>query len=65
MRRDAGDGIIIEVSILGNVAKVSAIDTRSGTEASIVAPANQPESVLHTAAIRKLRYVLSKKKKPS
>lgn len=55
------DGIIFEFHTIGNTMKVSAIDTRSGTEVSIVAPANQPDSVLKNAALRKLRYVMNKK----
>lgn len=65
MRRNDGEGIIVEINVVGQSAKVTAIDTRSGIEATIVAPANQPESLLQAAAVRKLRYVLEKKKNPS
>ncbi len=45
----------------GNVVKATAIDSVSGTEASIVGPANAGRDVLAQAAARKLKYVMEKK----
>lgn len=53
--------IIFEFQYVGHVVKVSAIDTRTYTEVSIVGPANESREVLEATAIRKLRYVLAKK----
>lgn len=55
------DGVIIEFQVVGNVVKVSAIDIRTGIEASIVGPANHPEALLKANALRKLKYVMEKK----
>ncbi len=49
--------ILIEFVIQGNVAKVTAIDSATGAEASIVGPANAGRDVLAQAAARKLKYV--------
>ena len=54
--------ILIEFIVQGNVVKVTAIDAASGVEASIVGPANSPREALSQAAIRKLQYVLQKKR---
>jgi hypothetical protein len=53
--------ILIEFVIQGNVVKATAIDAATGTEASIVGPANAGRDVLAQAAARKLKYVLAKK----
>jgi hypothetical protein len=52
--------ILVEFVQLGNTVKVTAIETASGTEASIVGPANAPQSALKAAALQKLNYVLKK-----
>lgn len=54
--------ILIEFIVQGNVVKATAIDAASGVEASIVGPANAPREALSQAAVRKLKYVLEKKK---
>jgi hypothetical protein len=46
----------------GNVVKATAIHAASGVEASIVGPANAPRATLTDAAVRKLKYVMEKKK---
>ncbi|HEY1631230.1 MAG TPA: hypothetical protein VGF56_07935 [Rhizomicrobium sp.] len=46
--------------MLGNVVKVTAIDSASGAEASIVGPAGAPQATLKAAALRKLDYVIKK-----
>jgi hypothetical protein len=53
--------IFVEFVVQGNVAKVTAIDSVTGIEASIVGPANAGRDVLTQAAARKLKYVLEKK----
>jgi hypothetical protein len=57
---DDGGEILIEFIVQGSVVKVTAIDAKSGTEASIVGPASAPRSVLEANAVRKLAYVLKK-----
>ena len=58
----AGDQheVFFEVYRLGSFAKVSAIDSVTGTEISLIAPANASESTLRAAALQKLDYVLAK-----
>lgn len=41
--------------------KATAIDSATGTEASIVGPANAGRDVLAQAALAKLKYLLAKK----
>ena len=55
--------IIIEFHVVGHMVKVSAVDTKSLTEVSIAGPANESREVLKATAIRKLHYVLAKKRK--
>ena len=57
----AGRPIYVEFVVQGNVVKVTAIDSVTGVEASIVGPANAAQSTLAEAARRKLDYVLKKK----
>ena len=45
----------------GSVVKATAIDPVTGTEASIVGPANAGQIALAEAARRKLDYVMKKK----
>ena len=52
--------ILIEFIVQGNVVKATAIDPDTGTEASIVGPANAGREALVEAARRKLSYVLKK-----
>ena len=56
------DEIFVEFVMQGNVVKVTAIHAVSGTEASIVGPANAPRAALADAAARKLKYVMERKK---
>ena len=56
----SGGEIFIEIVIQGNVAKATAIDAASGTEASVVGPASAPRATLAEAARRKLEYLLKK-----
>ena len=61
MTGSKGD-ILIEFVIQGNFVKVTAIDAATGTEGSIIGPANAPREALSQAAVRKLKYVIEKKK---
>jgi hypothetical protein len=51
---------LIEFVVQGSVVKTTAIDSVTGTEASIVGPANAGREALMQAARRKLEYVLKK-----
>lgn len=53
--------VYIEHHQVGKLVKVSAIHVNSGLEVSIMGPASTPQSNLETAAVNKLRYVLSKR----
>lgn len=55
------DSYIIEFHQVGSYVKVSIMDPVSLTEVSMVGPANVPQSQLAQAAIRKLKYVLSRR----
>ena len=51
---------IIEFHRIGNSVKVSAIDTVSHVEVSIIAPANCSERQMSDAVMKKLQYVLAR-----
>ena len=52
--------IIFEFITMGGSVKVSAIDAKTGTEVSIVGPANAPRRTLERNAANKLRFVMEK-----
>ena len=54
--------VIIEFHRIGKSVKVSAMDTKTLTEVSIVGPANAGEEILKRNVLRKLEYVLAKNK---
>ena len=54
--------IIIEFHQVGSFVKVSAIDTSSLIEVSIVGDPNVGEEMLARAAMRKLDYVMARKR---
>lgn len=60
-RPTSGSEIFVEFIVQGAVVKATAIDPKSGIEASIIGPANAPRAALQAAAVRKLDYVLKKK----
>jgi len=60
-RAGAGRDVFIEVVTLGTYAKVTAIDSATGTEVSVTCPANAPRASMDAAALNKLEYVLKKK----
>jgi hypothetical protein len=57
----AGGELYVEFVVLGNTVKATAIDPVSGQEASVIGPANAPQSVMADAARRKLEYIQKKK----
>ncbi len=57
----AGKEIYVEFVVMGNTVKVTAIDSETGLEASVVGPANAPRSAMADAARRKLEYLEKKK----
>ena len=57
------DEIIIEFHRIGGAVKVSAMDSATLTEVSIVGPANAGEEILKRNVLRKLEFVLAKKKR--
>lgn len=58
-KRREGD-VLLEIVQMGNVCRCSAIDVRTNTEVSIVAPANYSRFTMEQNAIRKLRRVLAR-----
>ena len=52
--------IYVEFVVQGAFVKATAIDAKSGIEASIVGPAAAPRATLAAAATRKLAYILKK-----
>ena len=55
--------ILLEFQVQGNSVKVSAIDQNTGIEVSTIGPATASEAALERAAVRKLYYVLQKRKR--
>lgn len=53
--------VLFEHTQLGNSVKVTAVDPRTGIEASILGPARYGQKTLENAALKKLLYVLNKK----
>ena len=57
----AGREIIIEFHPIGQIVKVTAMDTKTLTEISIQGPKSAGEVTLKRNAIKRLEYVLRKK----
>jgi hypothetical protein len=53
--------VIFEITSIGNLVKISAIDTQTMTEISMQGPASTPEAALKAGALKKLEYVMRKK----
>jgi hypothetical protein len=62
MTRNKEHGVIFEFITIGNYVKVSAVDTRTGTEVSIVGDPMRSESALRATALRKLEMVMQKRR---
>ncbi|MEQ8164763.1 MAG: hypothetical protein RIC93_01660 [Alphaproteobacteria bacterium] len=58
----SGQEVIIEFYPVGNAVKVSAVDPVTLTEVCIVGDPRLGEDMLSRTAIRKLNYVLSRKR---
>ncbi|MCF6195111.1 MAG: hypothetical protein L3J50_00295 [Emcibacter sp.] len=61
MNRGEGE-YLVEFIQVGSYMKVSAVDTVSGREVSIVGPASASRNQLSRVAVNKLKYVLAKEK---
>jgi len=59
--------VIFEFRRIGRAVKVSAVDTETMTEVSIMGPATTDEASLRRIALRKLEFVLdrARNEKPS
>ncbi len=53
-------GVIFEFVSIGSYVKVSAVDTRTGTEVSIVGDPRRGEAALRRVALRKLENTMQK-----
>ena len=60
-RRTGEREVFSEITTLGRFAKASAIDAATGTEVSLMGPANAEHSGLKAAVLRKLEFVLKKR----
>ncbi len=56
-----GREVIIEMSSVGNIARVSAMDVKTLVEITIQGPMNAPEDILKRNAMKRLEYVLKKR----
>jgi hypothetical protein len=56
--------VIFEFFRVGNSVKVSAVDTETLTEVSVVGPVTASEATLRNNALRKLEFVLAKRAGP-
>lgn len=56
-----GREVLVEFQQIGNAVKVTAMDTKSMVEVSIMGPATGGEDILKHNVINNLNYVLSKK----
>jgi len=60
MAQGTGGEYLLEFRRIGNSVKVSAIDSITAQEVSIVGPADIGQEELSRVAIRKLKYVMQK-----
>lgn len=63
MAKDEEHSAIIEMIGIGRYVKVTAVDTRTGIEASIVGDPRRGDRALRQTALKKLEYVLKKRAK--
>jgi hypothetical protein len=56
-----GREVLVEFQQIGNAVTVTAMDTKSMVEVSIMGPATAGEDISKRNVINKLNYVLSKK----
>ncbi len=62
-QRQGDGGVILEFHRVGNSVKVSAVDTETYVEVSIVAPLDSSEKQMTDTVLQKLNYVLAKRKR--
>lgn len=62
MNRD--DEILIQMVVIGNALKVTAVHAATGTEISFMAPKNTPMLSVKMMAKKKLEYVMKKNNQP-
>lgn len=55
-----GDQVLFEIRVIGTSARVSAIHVRTNLEVQVICPANYKRFSMEQAALRKLRFMLSK-----
>ncbi len=60
MPRKNEHGVIFEFISIGSYVKVSAIDTRTGTEVSIVGDPSRGQAILRRIVLRKLENAMRK-----
>ena len=60
--KGSGKEVLLEFQRVGNAVKVIAMDPETAVEVSIVGPQDAGEEQLTRTAIRKLEYVLNKRK---
>ncbi|MBI2236056.1 MAG: hypothetical protein HYU60_03725 [Magnetospirillum sp.] len=56
-----GRQVLFEFTRIGNTVKVTALDSISLVEVSVIGPATASQAQMKTAALRKLDYMLAKK----
>ena len=56
----SGKEIFVEFVIMGNTVKVTAIDSGTGLEASVIGPAGAPRAAMADAARRKQEFLQKK-----
>ncbi|NQU70237.1 MAG: hypothetical protein HQ514_06785 [Rhodospirillales bacterium] len=65
MTQQSGREVLIEFHQIGNSVKVTAVDAATLVEVSIVGAVNAGQELLKRMAVRKLDYVIEKRKKES
>ncbi len=58
---DGAREVYFELYAVGESMKVSAVDSATGTEVSIVGPAKLPQAELERVALNKLNYVMKQR----
>jgi len=53
--------ILIEMTPVGQIVRVTAMDTKSLTEVIISCPATTPKQIMEKNAVKRLEFVLKKK----
>ncbi len=59
--QDSPRDVLMEVTLLGSVARVAAVDSATGTEVTFQAPATTARADLQRLAVAKLAYALRRR----